>query len=138
MRKTDTPAAVGGSSLLVIFAVLCLMIFALLSLSTVQADGRLTAISSDAVKGYYAADTNAEEILADLRNGIIADEVTVDGDYYSYSCQVSDTQILAVTVRLSGTEYEILQWQTMSTIEWEADDRLNVWDGTVDSQNKED
>ena len=40
-NKTNfRPPALGGVSLLVIFAVLCLTVFALLSLSTVQADCR--------------------------------------------------------------------------------------------------
>lgn len=38
-RQRFSPPAVGGSSLLVIFAVLCLTVFAMLSLSTVQANG---------------------------------------------------------------------------------------------------
>lgn len=58
-----TPPAVGGSSLLVIFAVLCLTIFALLGLGTVQADQRLSDASAEAVYGYYAADCQAEAIL---------------------------------------------------------------------------
>jgi len=132
MRKSDTPAAVGGSSLLVIFAVLCLTIFALLSLSTVQADGRLTEISAKSVKQFYAADRQAEEILADLRNGIIAEGVKKEGDCYFYICPVSDTQILQVAVRVTGTEYEILKWQTKSSANWEADDNLHVWDGQIE------
>ena len=39
-RESFAPPAVGGSCLLVIFAELCLTVFALLSLSTVQAEGR--------------------------------------------------------------------------------------------------
>ena len=46
---------VGGSSLLVIFAVLCMTVFALLSLSTVLADGRLNQASVEAVSAYYTA-----------------------------------------------------------------------------------
>lgn len=80
------------SSLLVIFAVLCLTIFALLSLSTGRADGRLTEISAKSVREYYAADTKAEEILAELRNGNLPPEVEKDGDIYRYTCIVSDTQ----------------------------------------------
>ena len=129
MRKSDTPAAVGGSSLLVIFAVLCLTIFALLSLSTVQADGRLTAISANATKAYYAADALAEEILAELRSGTVPDGVEQEGSVYRYVCEVSETQLLQVKVRVDADGYEILQWQTMSSAEWEPDDSLKVWDG---------
>lgn len=63
------PPALGGSSLLVAFAVLALTVFALLSLSTVKADVRLADASAKAVEDYYAADTKAQEILARLRAG---------------------------------------------------------------------
>ena len=72
MRQSETPPAVGGSSLLVIFVVLCLTIFAVLGLSSVQAEGRLSTASADAVYGYYAADSEAEEILA--KNQAFAEE----------------------------------------------------------------
>ena len=55
-----SPPAVGVSSLLVIFAVLCLTVFALLSISTVRADGRLGDKVQTAVIGYYEADFQAE------------------------------------------------------------------------------
>lgn len=50
MNKEDrfSPPAVGGISLLVAFAVLCLTVFALLSLSTVQAQKRLSDASHKA------------------------------------------------------------------------------------------
>ena len=49
-QRIQTPM-VGGSSLLVIFAVLCLTVFALLGFSTVQADGRLADSTVQAVSG---------------------------------------------------------------------------------------
>ena len=59
MQNHESPAAVGGSSLLVIFAVLCLTVLALLGLSTVQADGRLTNASAVSVANFYEADCRA-------------------------------------------------------------------------------
>jgi len=123
--------AVGGSSLLVIFAVLCLTVFALLSLGTVQADTRLSDASAEAVQAYYAADSAAEAILARLRNGEPAEGVEVDGSWYSYSCPINDNQSLFVTVQITETEYTILQWQMLPTIQWESDDELVVWDGEM-------
>ena len=55
-EKRFSAPIVGGSSLLVIFAVLCLTVFALLGLSTVQAGGRLSEASAEAVSAYYAGD----------------------------------------------------------------------------------
>ena len=63
-KKSFSPPVIGGSSLLVIFSVLCLTVFALLSLSTVLADQRLEDASVKAVAAYYEADCAAEEIFA--------------------------------------------------------------------------
>ena len=99
--------AVGGSSLLVIFAVLCLTVFALLGLSTVQAGQRLSNASAEAVESYYQADTRAEEILARLRCGEMPEGVTVWDDRYAYECPISETRSLQVEVRLNGEELEL-------------------------------
>jgi hypothetical protein len=121
---------VGGSSLLVIFAVLCLTVFALLGLSTVQADGRLSDSTVQAVSGYYEADCQAERILARLRSGQMPEGVTRTGDVYSYICSVSDTQQLQVEVSLDGTDYTVLRWQLVSIADWQPDQSIDLWDGT--------
>ena len=128
-RQRFSPPAVGGSSLLVIFAVLCLTVFAMLALSTVQANGRLSDASAEAVTSYYAADAQAEAILAQLRAGRVPEDVTVTGETYTYTCPISDTQALEVEVRVNGTDYEVLRWQSVSTADWQADESLHVWDG---------
>lgn len=132
MKRQTAPPAVGGSSLLVIFAVLCLTILALLGLSTVQADWRLAEASRKAVCGYYEADTEAEEILSLLRQGIIPEQVTQKENSYSYQCEISEVQALSVEVRVNGSDYQILRWQLISTTKWEEDDGMNLWSGSMD------
>lgn len=132
MKKTDTPAAVGGSSLLVIFVVLCLTVFAVLSLSSVRADGRLSEASGAAVRAYYEADCEAEEILAQLRAGSVPSGVTVEGNRCRYECTVSDTQKLVVEAEVTGENYRILRWQTEAAGQWQAEDELHVWDGKTE------
>ena len=133
MKQTERVIlpAVGGSSLLVIFAVLCLTVFALLGLSTVQADTRLSDASAEAIEAYYNADCEAETILARLRNGETVDGVEIDGSWYSYSCPVNENQSLFVTVELTDDGYTVWQWQTLPTIQWESDDSLVVWAGEM-------
>ncbi len=128
-KRTTFPAVVGGSSLLVIFAVLCLTVFALLSISTVRANQKLGDNSRQAVEGYYEADCMAEQILARLRAGESVEAVQENDGVYSYTCAISDTQTLAVEVALDGTDYTILRWQAVSTANWQADDTLPVWSG---------
>lgn len=130
-RNRFSPPAIGGVSLLVAFAVLCLTIFALLSLTTVRADTRLADASAQAAADYYAADCAAQEILARLRAGETPDEVSWDGDIYSYSCPISSTRNLEVEVRVDGTSYTILRWQTAYAEEWTFDESLDLWDGTL-------
>jgi len=133
-RSGFTPPAVGGSSLLVVFAVLCLTVFALLSLATVRADRRLSDASAQAVQDYYAADCAAQEILARLRSGESPEGVTFWGGdmlHAGYACPISDTQELQVEVLLDGIgeDYVILRWQAAPIGTVEYDDSLHLWDG---------
>lgn len=130
-RRMSTPI-VGGSSLLVIFAVLCLTVFALLGLSTVQAGGRLSQTMADSVSAYYEADCMAEELYARLRSGEMPAEVTRTGDTYAYTCPISDTNELQVELQQNGNQWEVIRWQSVSTVAWESDDSLNLWDGELE------
>lgn len=120
---------VGGSSLLVIFAVLCLTTFSLLGLSTVQANQRLSHTSADAVLDYYQADLQAEQILAHLRSGDVPQGVCAEGSTYSYTCPVSENKRLDVVVEECSGTWRILRWQVVSLVKWEPDTHLGVWDG---------
>lgn len=126
--KGFSPPAVGGASLLAAFAVLCLTVFALLSLTTVQADRRLADAAVQAVSDYYAADCRAQEILARLRAGERPEGVERAGELYVYVCPISDSQELAVEVR--RTDWAVLRWQARPVRAWQAEDRLDVWDGS--------
>ena len=129
-QKTKfSPPAVGGSSLLTIFAVLCLSVFALLSVSTVRAEKRLADASLQAITDYYAADTQAETIFARLRSGEFVPGVEVRDDIYSYSCPISPSQSLMVVLKAAEGEWEILRWQAMVTEQPEINQTLPVWEG---------
>ena len=121
---------VGGTSLLVMFAVLCLTVFALLGLSAVQAGTRLSQATAQAVSAYYQADCQAEEIFARLRSGEVPANVTETNGIYSYTCPISDTQQLQVALLEKTGEWTVLRWQAESIAAWETDDELTLWDGT--------
>ena len=118
---------IGGSSLLVIFAVLCLTVFALLGLSTVQANKRLSDVSIQAVSDYYEADCAAEEILARLKMGQMPEGVSKTDDIYAYCCPISPTQVLLVEVRSS--DWAVLQWQAVSIVAWQEKTSVELWNG---------
>ena len=128
---------VGGNSLLVIFAVLCLTVFALLGLSTAQANKRLAEASIQAVADYYAADCEAERILAKLRGGQPPEGIAADQSVYRYACPASDSQQLLAEVRVGGPDdWEILRWQAVPKARQALDESLDVWTG--DSLNDHD
>lgn len=128
MKDNSSVSLVGGTSLLLIFSVLCLTVFAVLSLSTAKAGDQLSLSSERSVKEYYAADAEAEEILAMLRRGDYVEGVEEEDSVYSYSCPVNERTMLFVQVRIDGTEYEILRWQT-GIEESMIEENWTVWDG---------
>ena len=60
----------GTPSVLILFAVLCLTVFAVLSLLSARSQASLAGKFADAVSAYYAADTQAVEILTRFAPGI--------------------------------------------------------------------
>lgn len=131
MDRKFRPSAIGGTSLFVIFSVLCLAVFAVLCVSTARANGRLRDKAFTADAQYYAADAAAQETLAALRRGERPGHVQEENGVFYYSCPVSETQVLTVAVRVQGTQYQILRWQALSVTQWEADDSLHLFDGGV-------
>ena len=141
-EESTFPAVMGASSLLVIFSVLCLTVFSLLSLSTVSANHRIAEDNSKALQAYYEADSEANAILAQIRNGSVPQGVSVSGAggsggsegsgaaggvIYEYSCRVSDTQVLCVKAEVSGKDFRILRWQTVTDYDWQPNTDLPVW-----------
>lgn len=142
-KSSFSPPALGGASLLVIFAVLALTVFALLSLSTVRADGRLSEAAAQAVQDFYAADCEAQAVLAWLRTGEgeenlpedLAVETTLQNfagrseAVHAFVLPISGTQELQVEVRVDGPEdWEVLRWQAVPAGDWEVDEGIDLWD----------
>ena len=121
--------AIGGSSLLVIFGVLCLVILSLLALNTALAEKRLSETYAGLTEDWYAADLEAQEIFARLRNGEKVPGVERKADQYRYSVPVSGHQTLQVTVKETEGCWEVLSWQAIAHPE-DGETTLPVWQGT--------
>ena len=61
----------GASSVLMIFIVLCLTTFGVLSLVSARADARLTRKQQQAVETYYAADAQADAVLRAIDEALL-------------------------------------------------------------------
>lgn len=107
---------VGGTSLITIFAVLCLIVFTLLTMSTVLASRNLAERSHEAVRAYYAADSQAETIFAQLRGGEIPSNVVKNGEIYTYDCPISDTQYIHVVLSFADGRWNVIEWRAITEL----------------------
>ena len=131
---------IGASSLLVIFFVLCLTVFAALSLSSAKNDYTLAEEMAGRTTDYYAASNEAEEIVAEIdallslgepldsyhRNDI---ELEIDGNIATFLIPVNDDQGLYVALDMTpkGSHYyEINEWKVIATTKWSGDDTMNL------------
>ena len=129
MKRQESAAPVGAGMLLVSFAVLCLVAFAALCLSSAAAEDRLSRASAETLLARREADAQAEAILARLRAGEVPEGVRREDDAYDYTVPIAPDRELRVSVRRAGEEYTVLSWREVSTGDWQADDRLTLWDG---------
>lgn len=135
---------VGSVTIVVIFTVTCLTIFALLSLSTARSEQKLSLKSAEAVTAYYAADnaaTRKVNALAEL-NGVgmndqpqAAKDLGMDiaqsdaGMVYSFTESVDDSSTLSVRFLISQDKTRILEWKVVNAADWLPDNTLPVWTG---------
>ncbi len=143
---------IGGMTVLVIFTLLCLTIFSVLSLASAQADHRLSQKSLEQTAQYYAADGKAEERLRSVsetlaeaaeesgnesgfweKAAFLLGEGFSSGDKtFSFQEKINDSMNLSVKLQIvygDPPKAEVLQWQSVSTVEYEIDDTLTLWDG---------
>lgn len=125
-------AGAGSVFLLLIFSVLCLTIFALLTLCTARSEANLAKKAADSVKSFYGADTNAEYVYSELmyaisignKPEIIQDtKIEYPDGYMQFISPVSDGRIIAVLLSSDGT---IIQWKETDTKDWTPDESISV------------
>lgn len=126
----------GAASLVTIFGVLCLTVFAVLTLSTAVGEAGLSRSSAEHARAYYEADALAVRITARLTGrpaeveGVpISYTETEEGEEASFSVPMGENQALTVRALLLDGGCEILSWNSGYSGEWAADSGLPVWDG---------
>lgn len=129
MTDNKRGMSVGVISLLVIFSVLCLAIFSVLSLSTALNERNLAERSAKATSDYYAAELRCAEIVAQLRSGDSPEGIPImeGGGLLSFSQPIDAAQILQV--QLDADTLEITCWRVIYTADWSPDTGISVWDG---------
>jgi hypothetical protein len=146
-RKT-AGVNIGGASIIMVFSVLCLTIFSVLTLVSANAESSLANKSVKVVTDFYKADELATEKLASVYQIVdeqsslqnakvniekISKDILVDEKnnilYISYFETIDDSQQLAVALRVDGKKVDIVNWKVENTGEWEPDNSLDLWQG---------
>ncbi len=146
-RKT-AGVNIGGASIIMVFSVLCLTIFSVLTLVSANAESSLANKSAKVVTDFYKADELATEKLASVYQIVdeqdslqnvkaniekISKDILVNEKngmlYISYFETIDDSQQLAVVLRVDRKKVDIVNWKVENTGEWEPDNSLELWQG---------
>jgi hypothetical protein len=156
-KKAGGQTQIGTSSLVLIFTVLCLIVFCTLSLASAKADDKLAEKNEACVKDYYIADGKAEERLKQINDAAIqlADKAIDRNQFQSYLCEkfgdsynasensinytieVNEEQIIFIRLNLLSYDliqegqknYKLVSWVVRNKVDYEIDDSMPVWDG---------
>lgn len=153
-RKFGGVVGVGYISIMLIFTVICLTIFAVLSFQAAYSNNRLSVRSGEFTQQYYTADAAAKKTLSqlDLLAAQAADSFSFEESFIEgaedlsgvnltrvpegiqadYSLEINDRQSLSVSVlfyrTVTDNRYKIISWQSTSE-EISGDNHQSVWDG---------
>lgn len=143
---------VGSASLVLIFTVLCLTLFATLTLLCAKNEMNLTNKYSESVTQYYAADSKAEANLLIIQDVLSSADKTNTNKtsyiitqckkynftyvqknnkiYITFNENINTQQVLHVTVKVNSIndkEFEIIQWKKINKDEINIDESINVY-----------
>ena len=156
-QESGFKANIGSSSLILIFIVMCLVTFGMLSLTSAKSDLSLANRNADAVTEYYRADTEGEafyrmvagEVKTVCANASGHEErlallEKVLGEYYKDGAAVTEVAMdraqalhIELETDLDGEgSVRVAKWNVIQTEDYEIDDSMPVWGGTADTEQK--
>lgn len=140
-RRSAPKLTVGITSIVVIFAVLCLSIFSVLSLSTAASEKKLALRYAQSVTDYYTADSDCAD-TANAFAGLDAAGAAVKAAELGLDCREEDgaaviswsvpagaSLVLSAQLRVDAAGMRITRWQLVESGGWTPDEGENVWDG---------
>lgn len=142
-------ANIGTSSLILIFIVLCLATFSILSLENARREDVFSRKNAAAVQRYYQADRDAEAFVQQVDQALAASDkldaesckkqvLALAGDYYQaeqelFALDFAMDSGLALYVELAVDWEEktsrVQCWKVVDRGELEIDQSVPVWDG---------
>lgn len=141
-KKAEFNVNIGLSSILLIFVVLCLVSFGILSLVSANADRKLSKKVLNRTSAYYEACNQAESTLCSIDKTLHTLYEACDsaeayyeqagGTTLSFQYDISELQALQITLNILYPEtdhdafYQITSWKVITTQELDYDEQLHV------------
>ena len=149
-KNSYPPVNLGTSFMLVIFIILCMVIFSVLSLSSAIKDQNYSIKNAERTLAYYNANNKAEEYLAQIDH-ILSDTDSFDAlkdkllkmndnhtfswntendETLQYYVPINESEVLEVVLTIhpqKETNYTILTWKQCSISEWNGDTTLHIF-----------
>lgn len=133
----------GAAPIIMTFVILCLTIFAALTLSTASAEYNLSSAYADSSRDYYSADAEGVRFVAELqadteKNGYAAAaenlgaEVSYSGDeiLITRDFEIGESsQVLRVSLSADDSGLRITSWRIVYSGEWIPANTFNIWTG---------
>lgn len=148
---------IGISSLVLIFTVLCLVIFSVLSITSANADYKLSKKAFDGVNAYYMVDGEGEFLKKQVNEKILkmakesgsqqefesklaegfSENFDGEKNALNFSVESVNEQLLLVgldvfsldKVRAGQENFKVRQWKIVNKVEYEIDNDIPVWVG---------
>ena len=137
---------VGSASIIMVFAILCLTIFSVLSLITTNSDLRLSRRAAKSIEDYYKAEYEAETRVLAINNilkngeapaslpvlqeGVSVEEMPGGSVKISFLQAVDEKKDLRVSLeRTADGKLSVTGWKLMSNDNWNPDTGMDVWTG---------
>ena len=132
---------VGSASIVLVFTVLCLAVFAIITHTVAANDKALVDAETQLVIQYYEADALGERVLAEILESEIIPEVILGIEIYTdwdwdimaetvaFYCPITDDISLYVKAAIYRDSFDAIIWRMQDEGEWITDDFLNLWPG---------
>jgi hypothetical protein len=136
----------GGTPIIMVFAILCLTIFAALTLSTASSEYNLSSKYAESVSEYYNADAEGVRFVAAIKKSV-GDEANADeyasaaeaigaavekndsGAVITRDIAVDDNQVLRIMLNADASGLRVVSWKIVYIGTWVADNTFNLWTG---------
>lgn len=144
-------AGIGGALILIIFIILTITVFSILTLVSSQNELVTVKKSAEIATNYYEAEKKAavqfSEIKAALSNITDSEEIaricsekgasaniTPQGTEVSFKISIDDNRSLLTVINISNNNFEVKAQKIVSENDIIIDDNIDIWDGITPPQ----